>query len=359
VQVLLRTLERVPRDCVWEITDRCNLRCVHCECAAGEPRPDELTTAEALALCDDLAALGTRKVNLSGGEPFLRRDWPDIVERLKSHEIEVFLVTNGLPFTERIAARCVALGVDWISVSIDGLMATHDSIRRYPKPSKRPSPFRRAFEALALARSKGIKAGVITHINGRNLDELDELHELLCVLPIDGWQLQLGSPQGRMLSTEEGYLVPPEALPQIARFIRKHQGSPFPIVTTDDIGYYTEHESHLRRFDDEHIPYWVGCYAGILGLAIESNGGVKGCPSMPSDWVDGNIRERSLREIWDDPKSFPYNRQWDGRKLRGYCRRCEFRRLCRAGCTSFAYASTGSIYENRHCLYRVQQCQKS
>jgi radical SAM protein with 4Fe4S-binding SPASM domain len=238
-------------------------------------------------------------------------------------------------------------------------MATHDSIRRYPQGGGGESRFRRAFEALALSRSAGLKTTAITHINGRNLEELEQLHALLALLPIDGWQVQLGSPQGRMLQAEAGYLISPEQLPLAVEIIERLQGRPFPIVYTDDIGYYTEHESHLRQILSGHFPFWTGCYAGILCIAIESNGGVKGCPSLPSSMVEGSVRERSLREIWEDPKAFGYNRAWNPRRLKGFCRRCEFRHLCRAGCTSFALASTGSIYENRHCLFRVQQCRQA
>jgi radical SAM protein with 4Fe4S-binding SPASM domain len=357
MQYLLQSLARVPQECVWEVTTACNLRCIHCECEAGPRDLDELTTEEALRLCDDLAELGVERVSLSGGEPLIRSDWHLLAARLKQHDVRVFLVTNGLLFDREVARRCVDLGVDWVSVSIDGLMATHDSIRRHPGRGG-VSSFRRAFEALTLSRASGLCTGVLTHINGRNLDELDGLYELLSVVPIQGWQLQLGCPQGRMRATEPGYLIAPEQLPRIADFVAAHRGGPFPITCADDLGYYTERESTLRPLDGEHFPFWVGCYAGILGVAIESNGRVKGCPSLPSSMAEGSVRERSLREIWEDPESFPYNRRWDPRKLRGFCRRCEFRRLCRAGCTSFALASTGSIYENRHCLYRVQQCQR-
>jgi radical SAM protein with 4Fe4S-binding SPASM domain len=357
VLFLVKTLERVPRTCVWELTTRCNLRCIHCECNAGRHRKNELSTTEALDLCEQLADLGTEKVSLSGGEPLLRKDWPVIATRLGALGIETNLITNGILLTPDIADCCVDTGISWLSISIDGLMDTHDSIRLYPKGIHRGSTFRKAFEALALSRSKGLKTSVITHINGRNITEIEELHRLLGIIPIDGWQLQLGTPQGRMLDTEEGYLVAPEQLPGIADFIEAHQGKPFRIVVTDDIGYYTEQESFLRELDDKHFPFWVGCYAGILGIAIESDGGIKGCPSLPSTMIEGNVRERTLREIWQDPNTFPYNRKWDIRKLKGFCRQCEFRKLCRAGCTSFALASTGSIYENRHCLYRVQALQ--
>lgn len=351
---LLKKIKKIPIYCVWEITNACNLRCIHCESSSGKSRKDELTTEEALSLCNDLKEVGTKKVNLSGGEPLVREDWKIIASRLKELSMEVNLITNGLLFSEEVAEFCTDINIDWISISIDGMPETHDSIRLLPGTIKDMSPFRSAYQALVLSKSSGLKTSVITHINGRNLDELYELHELLSLIPIDGWQLQLGTPQGRMKETEDNYLISPSRLPYIAEFIMQKQSKPFKIVSTDDIGYYTEYEPYIRDSGKDHIPYWVGCYAGILGISIESNGNVKGCPSMPSYMNEGNIRKRKLKDIWEDDNLFSYNRKWNGKYLKGFCRKCEFRRICRAGCKSFALASTGSIYENKHCLYRVQ-----
>ncbi|MBT3219556.1 MAG: radical SAM protein [Proteobacteria bacterium] len=73
-----------PQRVVWEITWRCNLRCQHCLVKAGKAS-NELTTAEALAVADSLAHLGLGAVTLTGGEPLMRKDWPQIAQRLVSH----------------------------------------------------------------------------------------------------------------------------------------------------------------------------------------------------------------------------------------------------------------------------------
>jgi radical SAM protein with 4Fe4S-binding SPASM domain len=356
VQYLLDTIERVPVDCIFEITNACNLRCIHCEGNAGKKKTDELTTAEALALCDQLADLGTEKVHLSGGEPLLRPDWPLIAERLKSRGVAVHLITNGLLFSEAIAEQCQAVGIDMVAISIDGTMAVHDAIRRYPKKEAGPSPFRRAFEALALSRASGFPTVVITHINGWNIDELAALHQLLALVPIDGWQLQLGVAAGRMKGCDPSYRLTPSQLPKIADFIADHQHNPFRILTADNIGYFNPQESLLRPYDDRHFPFFTGCMAGILGVAIGPEGTVKGCPSMGEAMAEGNVRERPLGEIWENREGFAYNRCFDSRRLKGFCRQCDFRHLCRAGCTSHA-AALGSCYENDFCLHRVSKQQ--
>lgn len=315
---------------------------------------NELSTAEALALCDELAELGTTKVHLSGGEPLLRPDWPVLTDRLKTKGVRVHLITNGLLFSTAVARQCVDLGIDMVAVSIDGLMDVNDGIRRYPKGRGGVSPFRRAYEAVVLSKAVGIRTMVITHLNGWNLSQLDAMHDLFALLPLDGWQLQLGMVEGRMKTAPAGYALKPLHLLQIGDFISRKQNNPFRIITADNIGYFTEAETRLRPYDDKHFPFFTGCMAGIRAVAVGPDGTVKGCPSMGAGLTEGNIRKHSLKEIWSDPNAFAYNRKWDGRKLTGFCRTCEFRHLCRGGCTSFA-ASQGSLYENDFCLYRLSR----
>ena len=102
-------LPRVPATCFWEITDACNLRCVHCEQNAGTKDPEELGTDEALHLADELAAAGCHCVNLTGGEPLLRRDWPQLARRLADRGVVVVVITNGVPVDDDIAYTLLGL----------------------------------------------------------------------------------------------------------------------------------------------------------------------------------------------------------------------------------------------------------
>ena len=96
------------------------------------------------------------------------------------------------------------------------------------------------------------------------------------------------------------------------------QSGPRPhIAVTDTIGYYTACEPILRGA----MSVWTGCYAGVLTLGIESNGDVKGCSCLPQEFVAGNVRQRSLADIWADESRFAYNTDWHeeqpDRRLRG------------------------------------------
>ena len=128
-----------PRYVLWEITLACNLRCRHCLAEAGHAAGDELTTAEALTVADDLAAAGAGAVCLMGGEPLCRPDWADLAARLAGHDIPVGLATNGLLLDDATARRARDLGVNQVVVSLAA--PTSASAARAPSTApSRPSP---------------------------------------------------------------------------------------------------------------------------------------------------------------------------------------------------------------------------
>ena len=97
---------------------------------------------------------------------------------------------------------------------------------------------------------------------------------------------------------------------------------------------------------------WWGCHAGIKGLGIDSDGTIRGCLSMQMDkYKEGNIRERSLKEIWNDKNSFAYNRRFDCSTLSGYCKKCIYATVCKGGCLRAASVDGGRC--NPYCLHKI------
>ena len=115
----------------WELTLTCNLRCRHCGSTAGSPRENELSTQEALSLCDQFPELLVQEVNFTGGEPLLRSDWVLIANRLADHDIKTKVITNGLSVTPDTIPKIADAGITGVGVSLDGLAKTHDYIRGY------------------------------------------------------------------------------------------------------------------------------------------------------------------------------------------------------------------------------------
>jgi radical SAM protein with 4Fe4S-binding SPASM domain len=347
-------VERRPLTCIWEITRACNLRCIHCENQCGERSAKELSTADMAKVARDLFRLGCRQVDLTGGEPLLRSDWADLCGMLVESGLKVALITNGLLLDQDSISRALAAGVAAIGISIDGLQETHDRIRLRPSPG--PSPWQQTMAALERVLPR-LETVVITQVNQRSLPELPALYALLSDVGVRRWQLQLTVPVGRVREIQEPFVIAPSDLEELIGFItRSHQSGRFPrIDVSDSIGYYTEHELGLRGSGKQAMP-WLGCQAGIRLVAITYDGRVRGCSALPPEFDAGDLHDETMEAIWQDASRFAYATHFDDGKLCGGCACCQVAPLCRAGCTTMAYWSSGTIYDNPFCLLKVRQC---
>jgi radical SAM protein with 4Fe4S-binding SPASM domain len=353
----VRTIPRRPTNLLWEITDACNLRCLHCEGAAGKKNPSELSHDEIMDLCAQIVAMKWRRVSITGGEPLLRTEWAEIARTLRAGGVSVALITNGLQFDAEAAARAREAGVETVAVSLDGLRQTHDRIRVRPTGRERISSFDAALAALDHAAQAGMKSAAITHVNLWNFPELRDLYLILRDRRVFGWQIQLGVPLGRLREIDEPYLLPVEQLPALEAFCaslietNRSKQEPPAISVMHSIGYYGKNEMTLRGGIKKKPAFFVGCVGGWRTLGITSDGRVKPCAMLPRKFAVGDLRKEKLSAIWDDRDRFDYQSKWDEKKLEGLCRGCNYRCICRAGCTAMAYALTGSIYNNPFCIY--------
>jgi radical SAM protein with 4Fe4S-binding SPASM domain len=355
----VRTVPRIPRNLMWEITEACNLRCLHCESASGKRLAGELTPAEALDLCRQIVDMGWQQVNLTGGEPLMRRDWPDLARGLTDGGVAVVLVTNGLLLDDDVAQTAWEAGIRTVSLSLDGTREIHDRIRPHPGRGGGSSCFDAAVAAVTVARQRGMRVAVITHVNAWNFRELPQMHRLLTELEVDGWQLQLAVPLGRLREIEQPYLLPLRQVPQLEAFAathierRRETGVGPAINVMHSIGYYGEHERTIRRGFEDRDRFFLGCVGAWRVLGITADGKVKPCSMNPRSFAVADLREESLESIWNDTDRLSFQTHWDPDKLEGYCRECKYRHLCRAGCTSMAYGLSGTIYNNPYCIYRM------
>lgn len=122
-----------------------------------------------------------------------------------------------------------------------------------------------------------------------------------------------------------------------------------------NVGYLGQNEELVRTAKSEGLGFWTGCYAGVLLVAVRSNGDVTGCLTMPHVLVAGNLREKTLREIWTAEETFAYNRRFDRSLLGGGCASCEEADICRGGCRTMSYYITGSLYSDPCCELRDRE----
>ena len=327
----------------------CNSRCIHCGSSAGAARENELDTIEALGLVDDLKTLGCESITFSGGEPLLREDWEVLGKAVVERDIRLELITNGLE-VERLAPRIADTGFFAVTFSVDGDEETHDRLRKVP------GGLSRLLKGVKALKKRGLLVGAVTQVNKMNINLLEDIHSILRKNNFDGWQVQLTMPHGEAASDNGSICISPEELPSIAEtIVRLKDDSGFFLQAADNLGYMSRMEPILRRGTVDQKIIYAGCNAGKRAIGITSDGSVRGCLSLPDSFNEGNIRNRSLGEIWNDPESFGYNRAFNPDTLEGACSKCPFGKICRAGCTSQAVAVTGSTVSNPYCLRRLEE----
>lgn len=324
--------------CVWEITLACCFSCKYCGSKAGSARDNELTTAECLDVCRQLRDLGCRRVNLIGGEVFMRRDWKNVAQTLTGYGIRVTIITNGFLFTPQLLNDLKDVDIESVAVSLDGIESVHDKYRQ-------PGSYARAIKAIHALADAGIVTTMITTLNVENVGTLDDFYEAVRRLPLTAWQLQACSPMGNAALSGVDYRFDPCA---VIDFVIRHRAeTPFPIGIADNIGYFTPEETRIRG---EEGRYYPGCGAGLSVIGIDSAGNVRGCESMYDErFIEGNLRELSLREIWENPNGFSYNRRFTPKLLTGRCASCAYGKYCAGGCRSYNHFVHHKLYEFPNC----------
>jgi len=345
----------VPIHVVWELTLACNLKCQHCGSRAGRPRPDELTTAECLDVVDQLARLGTREVTLIGGEAYLRPDWTEIVHAIRGHGMYCAMQTGARNLTDGRLEAAVEAGLQGLGVSIDGLPELHDRIRGVP------GSYRMAIDALRRAKAAGLATSVNTVIGAPTVDELPGIFERIVEAGATHWQLQLAVAMGNAVDHDELLLEPyrvGELMPLLARLYHEGVERGLLIIPGNNIGYFGPYEHLWRTAGGEH-PHWAGCSAGQTGIGLESDGTVKGCPSLATvGYAGGNVRDLTVEEIWNHSEALHFGRLRSVDDLWGFCRTCYYAEVCRGGCTWTADSLFGRPGNNPYCHHRVLTLEK-
>lgn len=343
-----------PRLLFWETTAACNLRCIHCRRLDVLERadPNQLTTAEAREMIDELGRMETRVLVFSGGEPLVREDLFDLARYAVERNLAPAVATNGTTVDEAVAKDLLAAGVLRVSVSLDGASAeTHEALRGR-------GSFARALAGLEHLRRVGISTQVNATVTRKNRHELDDLYRLACDCGADAIHFFLLVPVGC------GAEIPPdvrldameteEVLERIADFLE--EGRIFTKATCAPQFFRIVRARRLRppvssRHAGAMATLTKGCLAGTGIAFVSHTGEVFPCGYLPVS--AGNLRTRSFGEIW---KSSPVWKVFRADPLRedvleGKCGVCSFRAVC-LGCRARAWAAEGRLAgEDPDCAY--------
>jgi mycofactocin radical SAM maturase len=298
----------------WELTYACNLACVHCLSSSGRRDPRELTSAECMAVIDELERMQVFYVNVGGGEPTVRRDFWELVDYAVEHHVGVKFSTNGSRITPDIAARIARTDYVDVQVSLDGATAAvNDSVRG---PGSYATAIR-AMENLAEAGLEGFKLSVV--VTRENVPQLEAFKELA-----DGFGAQLRltrlRPSGR--GTEVWDRLRPTGAQQreLYEWLLAHGDG----VLTGDSFF------HLGGYGSA-LPGLNLCGAGRVVCLIDPIGDVYACPFVIHDeFLAGNVRDPGgFERVWRESELFIDLRR---PQHAGACASCGLFDKCRGGC---------------------------
>ncbi len=313
---LAARLERglaAPICLTWELTYACNLQCIHCLSSSGRRDPDELSTAEAEALIEELEALGVFYVNIGGGEPTLRGDFWRLLRYATDHRVGVKFSTNGSRIDAAAARELAAADHVDVQISVDGADAdTNDAVRGDGSFAAAVA----AMEHLAAAGFVGFKVSVV--VTRHNADRLDELEALASHY---GARLRLTRlrPAGRGARSWHRLHPSPEQQRRLYGWLIER-----PEVLTGDSFF------HLSALG-EPLAGLNLCGAGRVVCLVDPVGDVFACPFvMHDDFRAGSVRDPGgFTSVWRRSELFEELRR---PRSAGACASCGQFDACRGGC---------------------------
>lgn len=314
----------------WHLTERCNLRCRHCYQTGEEI--NEMTLSEIKETLNEIkdTFAGWREAyeinistsfNITGGEPFLRRDFFHIIDYMRSLGFDIYVLTNGTLINKDAARNLYDTGVKGVQVSIEGQEEAHDYIRG-------KGSFSASMRGTSYLLEAGLQVTFNITLSSINADSLTNMIDLARSVGVRRLGFSRLVPSGRGLCMINEMLNP-ERIKRIYEHIFSINSGDIEIVTGDPLASQL---GSLISVDGGDIPLG-GCAAGVSGLTILSDGTMTPCRRLPIPV--GNIREDSFRNVWATSRVLELLR--DRSKYKGKCGNCNRWAVCR-GCRAIAYA---------------------
>lgn len=318
---------RAPNTVWWDVTNRCNLNCLHCY-SASSPRnnnSDELTTREATDLITELAAIGVFGIYFLGGEPLVRRDIFELIAHARAQGLAVTISSNGWRIDEKVAKRLSLHGVSQVRISLDGATpATHDWQRQ------RKGSFDRAIQAVANLRAAEINhVGTVSTLTRHNVHQASDLIDLSYAKGAHAIQILVIAQSGRGTDNYDTMSVSDEqavALRTILREKRDEYTGRMAVYSNDGLLPSKTCEAITER---QVVPDFMGCQAARTCCNIDYNGNVIPCLLVRKP-VAGNIREIPFSDIWQSSAAFEAWRCHGAEYTE--CRHCRLRDICNREC---------------------------
>jgi len=346
----------------WNVTRRCNLHCAHCYTDSFDRQYEgELTTDEAKAVIDDLAAFGAPVILFSGGEPLLRPDLPELVERAQSRGIRSVISTNGTLLIHGVAQELKGLGVSYVGVSIDGPQAVHDRFRGMA------GAFNEALQGIRNCRDVGLRVGLrvtLTQFSYANLTDIFDIVEEEDIPRVCFYHLAYAGRGDRIvkfdLSHEETRAAVDLIFERTLDFARR--GNTKDVLTVDNHTdavylYQTIRKREPQRADEvlQMLRWQGGNQSGIAVGNIDPLGNVH-ADQFSGSHTFGNVREHPFSEIWSDESEPVLAALRDRRgRVKGRCARCAHFDICNGNLRARAESYYGDLWAEDPACYLTDE----
>jgi 12,18-didecarboxysiroheme deacetylase len=347
---------------VWNVTRRCNLKCVHCYAhARDEEFMGELSTQEGKAVLDDLAEFGAPVVLFSGGEPLVRPDLTELADYAVRKGMRAVISTNGTLITPRVAGELKKIGLSYVGISLDGLDEVNDRFRGVN------GAFKKALDGITACQEAGIKVGLRFTMNRLNAREIPGIFDLLekHEIPRVCFYHLVYAGRGSELMKED--LSHEETRAAVDLIIDRtkdlhERGKPKEVLTVDNHadGPYLYmrmlRENSSRTAEVLELLQMNEGNSSGRGIGCISWDGTVHADQFWRHYSFGNVRERKFSEIWTD-LSNPLMAQLKDKKLhvKGRCAECKWLGVCGGNFRVRAEAATGDLWSPDPACYLTDE----
>ncbi len=347
---------------VWNVTRRCNLKCVHCYAhARDEVFPDELSTGEGKGIIDDLTGFGSPVILFSGGEPLMRPDLIELADYAVSKGMRAVISTNGTLITPAVAGQLKNVGLSYVGISLDGMRDVNDRFRGVR------GAFQMALDGIEACKQAGIKVGLrftMNRLNAREIPAIFDLLEERNIPRVCFYHLVYAGRGSKLMKEDLSHEETREAVDLIIdRTADLHRrGKSKEVLTVDNHadGPYLYlrllREGNARASEVlELLKMNEGNNSG-RGIGCISWDGAVHADQFWRHTSFGNVRERPFSAIWTD-LSNPLMKQLKDKKehVKGRCAACRWLSVCGGNFRVRAEAATGDLWTPDPACYLTDE----
>ena len=347
---------------VWNVTRRCNLKCVHCYAHAKNIAFDnELSTSEGKTLIDDLAEFGVPVILFSGGEPLVRKDLPELADYAVKKGMRAVISTNGTLITPRIARTLKDIGLSYVGISLDGMEEINDRFRGVK------GAFRLALKGIENCKKVDIKVGLRFTINKSNTGQISEIFKLLEEMDIPRvcfYHLVYAGRGSELVKEDLSHKESRKAVDLIMDLTKQlhDRDNPKEVLTVDNhadgpylyLRLLKENPERAREVL-ELLEMNEGNSSGIGIGSINWDGDVY-ADQFWRHYSFGNVRNRPFSKIWADT-SDPLMKKLKEKKrhAKGRCATCRWLDICAGNFRVRSEAVTGDVWAPDPACYLTDE----